>query len=171
MSRLHLPGITLIEKALLILLVAMIDGPWIDTSESSRLNVGAIVALCALPFIVIWPRHEQDVRFMSGRNRLGVVALVLLALAGINRQPEERPRASLTCQEDPADRSVTFATTTTTSGRGGSIAWDFGDGETQSGSSAGHTYARSGSYVVTMTVSDSHGRATATCDVDLSGPG
>ena len=39
-----------------------------------------------------------------------------------------------------------------------SYAWDFGDGNTGSGATTSHTYATPGEYVVTLTVTDNHGR-------------
>ena len=47
-------------------------------------------------------------------------------------------------------------------------AWDFGDGNTGSGATTSHTYATPGEYVVTLTVTDNHGRtgqASATITV------
>ncbi|WP_313477351.1 PKD domain-containing protein [Microbacterium sp.] len=41
-----------------------------------------------------------------------------------------------------------------------SYLWDFGDGETQTGTSASYTYAESGSYTVKLTVTDNRGAKT-----------
>jgi len=42
-----------------------------------------------------------------------------------------------------------------------SIHWDFGDGDTVTGSRIGHTYATAGSHTVTVTATDSVGNATS----------
>jgi CSLREA domain-containing protein len=44
-------------------------------------------------------------------------------------------------------------------------AWDFGDGQSGSGAAASHTYAAPGSYVATVTATNSLGNATATTTV------
>ena len=52
-----------------------------------------------------------------------------------------------------------------------SYAWDFGDGYTDWGSTATHTYSESGNYTVTLTVTDYSGNtATATLPVTILSP-
>ncbi len=67
--------------------------------------------------------------------------------------------ASLTCH---------FDGTGSTSGGGSlSYAWQFGDGQTGSGSSPDHTYATGGHYDVVLTVTSASGTATVTHGVDV----
>ena len=65
--------------------------------------------------------------------------------------------------EDPAERqTVLFDASTSTSPANNPIAsylWDFGDGTTGTGRATSHAYSRGGTYVVTLTISDSVGRA------------
>lgn len=73
------------------------------------------------------------------------------------------PTASFTVAG--ADQTRTFDGTASTAPSGRTIAsyaWDFGDGTTKSGSTAEHTYAKPGTYSVTLTVTDSAGLASAT---------
>ena len=52
-----------------------------------------------------------------------------------------------------------------------SYAWDFGDGNTGSGSTASHTYAAGGTYTVTLTVTDSVGQTdTSSQSVTVTEP-
>ncbi len=55
------------------------------------------------------------------------------------------------------------------------FAWDFGDGQTSTDENPKHTYAKSGSYKVTLTVTDADGNTSepyaATVKVTLSEPG
>ena len=52
------------------------------------------------------------------------------------------------------------------------LTWDFGDGQTASGASVVHVYAREGVFAVSLTVSDNHGGvATAGSAVTVGGLG
>ncbi len=62
-----------------------------------------------------------------------------------------------------------------TQGTGGKFHWNFGDGQTwDGGSSASHTYAKSGSYTVNVTVDDGRGSkcsvATSTANIRVNEP-
>lgn len=65
--------------------------------------------------------------------------------------------SGLTCQFDASGSS----------GGGLSYAWQFGDGQTGSGVSPSHTYAASGSYTVTLTVTSSAGTSTVSHPVSV----
>ena len=62
---------------------------------------------------------------------------------------------------------VSFNGQVTGPARGYSVSWVFGDGDTGSGSSLGHTYDSTGSYTATATVTDGLGR-TASDSVSVS---
>ena len=58
--------------------------------------------------------------------------------------------------------SVTALTATLVTGSSVSYAWDFGDGATDSGSNASHTYAAVGTYTATVTATNTINSQTAT---------
>ena len=70
-------------------------------------------------------------------------------------------------------RTLFFDGTASTAPPGRSIntyAWDFGDGDTASGPSPTHVYATENTFVVVLTVTDSHGvSATATQGIAVGG--
>jgi PKD repeat protein len=74
----------------------------------------------------------------------------------------ESPAASFTSSAPPlyAPTTVSFSGTSTNP-NGGALAygWTFGDGATSSSQSPTHTYAAPGKYTVTLTVTDTHGKA------------
>ena len=86
----------------------------------------------------------------------------------------------LTCpsniQITPSAQAVTLGesidfTVTADDESGGSLTytWDFGDGNTDSGTSVSHTYAASGTYDVTVTVTNSvGGSATESISINVS---
>jgi PKD repeat protein len=67
---------------------------------------------------------------------------------------------SLTCALDASGSS--------TNGASATYAWEFGDGQSGSGVSPQHTYAASGSYPVTLTVTTSGGTSTVTGTVSAT---
>jgi PKD repeat protein len=85
--------------------------------------------------------------------------------------PNQPPAAAFT----PActGSSCTFDASASTDSDGSitGYAWNFGDGSTAAGVNAGHTYAASGSYPVTLTVTDNGGAAgTATHSAVVTDP-
>lgn len=67
------------------------------------------------------------------------------------------PTASFTSNVVPGSLSVSF---TNNSAGGSSFLWDFGDGNTSTLANPTHTYAASGNYSVTLTVTNSCGTAS-----------
>ncbi|MCM8780109.1 MAG: PKD domain-containing protein, partial [Candidatus Omnitrophica bacterium] len=106
-------------------------------------------------------------------------------LAKINRIPqavegaldrrEKMPVAVL--EKQTLDECKTFIFDGTKSydpdGKIVSYAWDFGDGKRASGEQVTHTYARTGKYTVTLTVTDDSGlecnKATVTEELEVAG--
>lgn len=64
------------------------------------------------------------------------------------------PTASFTAQCTELDCTVDASGSSDPDGTIASYGWDFGDGATASGMTAGHQYATSGTYTVTLTVTD-----------------
>ncbi|GAB2484566.1 hypothetical protein GCM10027030_18510 [Luteococcus sediminum] len=87
--------------------------------------------------------------------------LRLHAAAGGVQMPNAAPSAAFdsTCTEATCAFDATASRDS--DGRITSHQWDFGDGSTGTGQTASHTYASSGSYQVTLTVTDDKGATKA----------
>ncbi|WP_256793606.1 PKD domain-containing protein [Terrabacter sp. Ter38] len=72
------------------------------------------------------------------------------------------PVASFTASTVGRDLTVDGSGSSDPDGSIASYVWNFGDGATGSGETAAHTYAASGTYTVTLTVTDNRGAAVAT---------
>lgn len=101
---------------------------------------------------------------MSLRYRFALIALCFpFIFAGScdlfdgSDDPEPRPSGGFAVSTDGLE--ATFQTTVSVE-PGGSVSWDFGDGEIGSGLTTRHTYDRSGSYVVTQTIRSAQGVAS-----------
>ncbi|MEY2848657.1 MAG: hypothetical protein RI885_1322 [Actinomycetota bacterium] len=75
------------------------------------------------------------------------------------------PRAQFTSVTSDLDLTTDASASTDTDGSIVRYSWDFGDGATASGASAGHTYTQAGSYTVTLTVTDDDGATDTTARV------
>jgi PKD repeat protein len=75
--------------------------------------------------------------------------------------PNRAPTASFTSAVQGLSATVDGSGSSDPDGTIASHTWDFGDGSTAGGPTAGHTYAAPGTYTVTLTVTDDDG-ATAT---------
>lgn len=73
------------------------------------------------------------------------------------------PSATLGFTGQPLDFSVSASDA---DGSITQVAWDFGDGQTGTGSAVGHTFGQAGAYTVTVTVTDNRG-ATAAETVEI----
>ncbi|GAA5026103.1 hypothetical protein GCM10023258_19590 [Terrabacter aeriphilus] len=81
----------------------------------------------------------------------------------------QAPTASFASSCTPARCSFDASASTDTDGSVASYVWDFGDGSTTTGATPTHAYAASGSYPVTLTVTDDLGLAgTSTSTVDVT---
>ncbi len=84
---------------------------------------------------------------------------------GIALTPNQGPRAAFTARTAPAGVPVAFngSGSTDPDGAVGGFAWNFGDGAATStaGATPTHSYAKPGSYAVSLTVTDAIGCSTA----------
>jgi large repetitive protein len=72
-----------------------------------------------------------------------------------------KPSFTFTPSAPVDSQTVLFDASASTAAAGNTIAsysWNFGDGGRGSGVTAGHAYATAGSYVVTLTITDTYGR-------------
>jgi hypothetical protein len=81
--------------------------------------------------------------------------------------PGDTPISGLTASNDGPTTigSPTTLTATTSAGTNVAYSWDFGDGQSGTGASVGHTYAAVGEYQATVTASNSAGSASASTTV------
>ncbi len=87
---------------------------------------------------------------------------------GSSTVPNEAPVAEFTHDTDHLDVSFDASASTDTDGTIESFEWDFGDGSTATGAQAAHTFAESGTYAVTLTVTDDRGGTDdVTVDVEV----
>lgn len=77
-------------------------------------------------------------------------------------KPNVLPTASISSTVSDLAVSVDGAGSTDSDGTVVSYGWDFGDGATASGARSTHTYAKSGSYPVSLTVTDDRGGKSTT---------
>jgi PKD repeat protein len=75
--------------------------------------------------------------------------------------PNLPPQAAFSSSLTPLKVKVDGSSSTDSDGTIASYAWDFGDGATDTGATASHTYSAAGSYTVALTVTDDRG-ATST---------
>ncbi len=83
--------------------------------------------------------------------------------------PNKLPQAQLTVNEAELKITVDAGDSSDDDGTIESYAWDFGDGATETGKTASHTYAGAGTYDVKVTVTDDRGgKDTATKSVTVA---
>jgi PKD repeat protein len=79
--------------------------------------------------------------------------------------PAPTPKFTISPSSPGLNQDVFFNAATSSAAPGHVIAgydWDFGDGNTGTGSSVTHAYTRSGTYVITLTVRDDIGQSATT---------
>ncbi|WP_372966766.1 PKD domain-containing protein [Microbacterium sp.] len=80
----------------------------------------------------------------------------------IARNPNVVPTAAFTESKDFLALSVDASTSADSDGSIAAYAWNFGDGATATGATAAHTYTASGTYEVSLTVTDDRGGSATT---------
>ncbi len=88
------------------------------------------------------------------------IAALALVLAACNPIPiiTVNPSKVVVNEEVTFDGSETMVTATPEGATAVKFEWNFGDGETATGKEVTHTYTRTGTFRVTLTVTDSAGR-------------
>ena len=76
------------------------------------------------------------------------------------RPPNQLPTAAFSSSASFLDVALDASASSDPDGTIASYAWDFGDGSSGSGSTTSHTYAATGGYDVTLTVTDDRGGST-----------
>lgn len=80
------------------------------------------------------------------------------------------PIAAFTANVQDLGVALDASTSSDPDGDALTFAWAFGDGATGAGATTAHTYARAGTYAVTLTVSDARQSATSTQSVTATAP-
>ncbi|MDB5324519.1 MAG: hypothetical protein JWM57_88, partial [Phycisphaerales bacterium] len=97
--------------------------------------------------------YLADPGYSGSGQQLGIIGKTSLAIASI-------PNAAFTTSVS-SGRVVSFDASASAdyeaNGTIASYVWDFGDGTTANGKTAGHTYAANGKYVIKLTVADAQG--------------
>ncbi len=151
------------------------------TSFSSPMTAG----LGALIYSVnpnFTPAEVEDILFSTavdlgsagdddvyGHGRIDAGAAVIAATGG-SPIPNEPPvaNAAVTPQSGIAPLDVSFdGTASTDDGTIVTYLWHFGDGSTGSGITATHTYASTGTYSVTLTVTDDEGAQNTSAPITI----
>jgi PKD repeat protein len=108
----------------------------------------------------------DDVRMY---NRALTQAEILdLVNPGGNRPPSASFSATPSSGEAPLAVAFDASASSDPDGDALTYSWDFGDGASDSGETAAHTYTQNGDYTVTLTVGDGNLNATATTDIVVS---
>jgi YVTN family beta-propeller protein len=101
----------------------------------------------------------------TATNTAGTAIAVGNAPRGIAVTPDQAPTAAFTATPAPAGSATSFDASSSSASAGQTVAsyhWDFGDGSTQTTSSAttAHTYDTAGNHTATLTVTDDAGCST-----------
>ena len=143
--------------------IAGIPGPW-TARYAEKWNTSSI-PLSHIEFEV------KAGTWQAEPNNPGTVGFAnFLAAIHSAGTPEGNPQASVTASPQSGTAPLAVSFTSNASSPNGAIqsyAWNFGDGQTGSGSSVQHTYTATGSFTTTLTVTDSAG-LTASASTPIS---
>lgn len=81
--------------------------------------------------------------------------------------PSTKPVATFSSDKTTANAPATFTFSNSSSGTIATYKWDFGDGTSSTARDASHSYAKPGSYIVTLTVTGPGGSTTATKTISI----
>ena len=142
------------------------DSVWsytIDWGDGSAATTGTInsqaTALTAAHTYAAAGSDTAQVTVTDKDGGAGSVKAVV-TVAATNQPPTAAPGGPYSGTEGAAV-SLTGSGSSDPDGDALTYAWSFGDGATGTGVTPSHTYADNGSYVVTLTVTDAHGAASA----------
>lgn len=117
------------------------------------------------------PKGAKSRYFIRAVDATGNVGASSVAFDADNIPDNQAPSAAFAQSVDRLTVSVDGSTSIDPEGAHLTYSWTFGDGESATGVTASHTYARGGSYTVKLTVTDEDG-ATASTErtVDVTQP-
>ena len=141
-------------------------------------NGVATFTVTAPPFEAVAPNNEMTVFVVPRSNNAANTVTRSLPIGLLGTPNSTAPTAAFTFTPDDPDvqQVVVFDGSTSTDegapcGGGCSYSWNFGDGSSASGVVATHSFVTSGTFAVTLTVSDSTGASgTSVQGVDVGAP-
>ncbi|MFN0030241.1 MAG: PKD domain-containing protein [Acidimicrobiales bacterium] len=101
----------------------------------------------------------------SDYGSLGEYRLTGSVVASTNQPPTATINATPTSGTGPLTVNFTSTGSSDPEGAALTFAWNFGDGTTATGPTAGHTYQNAGAYTATLTVTDSAGASASASTV------
>ena len=142
------------------------DGPWAYTiawGDSSPATTGnATSPATAITAAHTYAAAGTDTVLVTVTDKDGGAgtANAAVTVTATNHAPTAAPGGPYSGTEGAAV-SISGSGSSDPDGDALTYAWSFGDGATGTGVAPSHTYADNGSYVVTLTVTDAHGAASA----------